>query len=519
MNKTLRVTLLTLLLSLLLVICFTACDDKAAIDGLLDIGTPPETTEQVIPEGTFYVRCSEPEANLFSIQFVGAVPTSYVDYVGFEANKLYADGTKGPVDTAKVYTLHRTITDSENDIVLSSADFGIENGYLFTRALQNIPTDEEGLCYEIAAYYVIDNEIFYTAKQTFSIDEIIEEHILANIKLFDYKEVSPLIDVQQWVKHTTEIQSDEKSDLVDRLSNTYYLGASAPDDNGNFKMYICFALPTLKNNTVGIRYNFTETEGEDAGIKTQVRRARTNTLYGAVISETDTLTAEDFGMEEAYLAVIGFSDDLNTVLCRTYEFNLLAYCSQTIHETTVVDASHAFKNVIDACIRIYASCNLATYTFIPSHYSDWVSFSEANENAVGDGKFRIRASEADNNDGAFKFTMQIACAVPTRFAERIAFVYTIYDKEGNSIGAEKREISVSTLYPTVFDNGDAVMTASDFGFERGYIMTMLLNNIEVDGEVDAILIEAYYRVDVEKNYVASLLITLEDLTELVTIVW
>ena len=537
MNRTARLLFTAAFLIVLAVVFFCSCDRIQGPSYELSVDTAPQTTEQLIPTGKLYARCSEPEDNQFSIQFISAVPSAYVDYVGFEANKLYPDNTRGPISSSKIRILHEEITDSDRGITITPKDFGLEEGYLFQRTLERIATNVEDLAYEVAAYYVIGDEKIYTAKQTFYIQELLYEHILSAPKAFEVKEVSPIIDVQKWNKY--EMSQENAALIIPEegvtLSKNYFLGTSSPDAHGNVKMYLCYAIPSDDNTTVGIRYNFTEIvdEGDRLGVKTQTRRVRTNTLYRTVISEKATLTAKDFGLDSAYLAVITMTTDLNTVLYENYDLSIVAYYSSNALEYPVISTTHNFIELVDECVVTYRSIPLATYTYQPLDYSVWQEFSQQNGNAEGNGMFMIRVSKERNE----RFAMQIASAVPSRYLEKLVFVFSAYDKNGNpiyeldeeqnKIPVENEEIEISTLYPSIFGNTDDI-TSKDFGFERGHIFTMLLNNIELDGETATVKINAYYRTDYNEQTMeklpeytyntvplSSLTFSIEDLAELV----
>ena len=444
------------------------------------------------------------------------------------------------------YAMKHTGSGGEGDYILwhtqgfeaNILDAALEEGYLFQRMFK-VPTNIDGLAYEVAAYYVIGDEKIYTAKQTFYIKELLYEHILSSPKAFDVQEVSPIIDVQKWNKYE---MSAENAALIEpeegvKLSQNYFIGMSTPDANGNVKMHLCYAIPSDDNTTVGIRYNFIESEieGEPDAIraKTQIRRERTNTLYKTVISEKETLTAKDFGLDDAYLVVITLSSDLNTVLRENYDLTIVTYYSTNALEYQVINTTHNFIELVNECVVTYRSISVNTYTFQPLDYSKWVDFSTASGNATGNGLFKIRVSKEKND----RFAMQIASAVPSRFLEKLVFVFSMYDKNGNPIyeldenenriPVENEEIELSTLYPSIFGNTEAI-TSKDFGIERGYIFTMLLNNIEIEDSTAKIKIDAYYRTDYnektltalpEDTYntvpLASLTFTLNDLVNLV----
>ena len=506
MKKLLGATLLTVALTVLILIV-SGCGVTSSTNETLGTIPLPEVTTEEIKEGTLFVRCSEPENNAFSVQFVGVVPTNYVDYVGFEACIVYPDGTRGTRKTTKLYTLYPAITNDDGEEVITSKDFGVENGYLFVRALDGIPTDEPDLYYEIMAYYVIGEEKTYTAKQIFSIKGLLEEHILADPKPFEVKEESAMIDVQEWVRF------EDKNNTSENACPVYYLGASLPDSHGNLRMFACFAVPTIHNNTVGIRYNFTQTSGDFSGTSTPISRIRTNTLYHRVISEDDELTIEDFGLSEGYLAVVSFSEYVNIVHRRDFTFNLLLYYSRNALETVIASEELDFNSLVKSTVLTNKGSEVKDYDYLITNYLDWFDLSEADGNAIGSGLLRVRLTNAQNEDGFFKYSMQVACAVPTRYADRIAFVYTAYDKNGNVIGTPGREVSATPIYPYLFDNGQDLMLPSHFGIERGYIMSMALNGIEYDSEIAAIKLEAYYRRGNDKTYLASMTVQLDTLKE------
>lgn len=539
MTRSFRLILIAALTLVLAAVFFCSCGAAQDTHHELSVETPPVTTEAPIPTGKFYVRCSEPEANQFFIQFVSAVPSAYVDYAGLEANKLYADNTRGPIESAKIRVLHEEITDTDRGITLTPQDFGLEEGYLFQRTLNKIPTNVEDLAYEVAAYYVIGDQKIYTAKQTFYIQELLNEHILATPKSFDVIETSPIIDVQKWNKY--EMSAEDAETIVPEtgvtLSKNYFLGASKPDANGNVKMYLCYAIPSDDNTTVGIRYNFIESENEEEPqairATTTTRRVRTTTLYKTVISEKETLTAKDFGLSSAYLAVVALSQDLNTVLYENYDLNLVAYYSNNALEHQVITTTHNFIELVNECVVTYRGISVSTYTYMPLDYSNWYDFSSQNGNATGNGMFKVRVSKAKND----RFAIQIASAVSSRFLEKLVFVFSAYDKYGNPIykgedeenrvPVQNEEIEISTLYTSIFGNTEP-FTPQDFGVERGYIFTMLLNNVELNSTTAKVKIDAYYRTDYnektleklpEGTYstvpIASLTFTVEDLAELV----
>lgn len=513
MKRLLTVAITLMIFTVAITLLCTGCASSADGGASLSVGTLPEITTEAIAQGTLFLRCSEPEDNCFSIQFVGAVPTNYVDYVGFEACIVYADGTRGTRSTVKLHTLYRAIEDEEGNPLITSEDFGIEDGYLFVRALDRVPTDEEGLSYEVAAYYVLDNKKYYTAKQTFLIQDLLEEHILSNPEPFSYQETSEVIEVQKWVKQTGSKALDDPA-----LSRTYYLGASLPDSNGNLKMFVCFAVPTLNNNTVGIRYNFTQQDGIYEGVSTSLSRARTKLLYSTVITETETLTIADFGLSEGYLAVIPFETDVNILTRQGFDFNIELHFSHNAVETSIAKDVLDFTEIAEKTVLTREGVSVSPYTYIPTNYHEWNDFNAEAGNAVGTGTLRIRMTDATNVLGIYKFTMQLATAIPTRFAQRVAYVYTAYDKDGNVVGLPNCEVNASIVYASIFDNGDETMDSTDFGIERGYIMSMALNNIEYDHEIASIKLEAYYMKNNEKNYVASLTIELETLREMISVI-
>jgi len=253
-------------------------------------------------------------------------------------------------------------------------------------------------------------------------------------------------------------------------------------------------------------------------------------------SEKEILTAQNFGLDSAYLAVIALTEDLNTVLYETYDLNIVAYYSSNALEYPVISTTHNFIELVNECVVTYRNIPLSTYTYRPLDYSIWKKFSETEGNAVGNGIFQIRVSKQQNT----RFTMQIASAVPTHFLEKLVFVFSLYDKDGmpiykfdeqqNKIPQENEEIEVSTLYPSIFGNIDPI-TSKDFGIDRGYILTMLLNDIELEGDTASVKIDAYYRTDYNEETLealpeytystvplASLTFAIEDLAELVNTV-
>ena len=210
---------------------------------------------------------------------------------------------------------------------------------------------------------------------------------------------------------------------------------------------------------------------------------------------------------------------------------IVAYYSRNAVEQTVISATHNFTELVQNCVLTYYSIDTATYTYRPLDYSNWADFSAANGNASGEGLFKVRVSKAENE----KFAMQIASAVPSRFLERAIFIFSAYDESGepiyikdknqNEIPLENQETSITTLYPSIFGNTDD-FTAKDFGIDRGYIISMLLNNIELDGETTTLKIEAYYFINLangeehtsevsESFLVASLTFSIEELSALV----
>lgn len=519
MKKLLTLAFSLALLVIAVTLLCTSCQsagEGGTENNAISVGTLPQITTEAIQQGTLFVRCSEPEDNKFSIQFVGVVPTNYVDYVGFEACIVYKDGTRGTRQIVKLHTLYRAIEDEEGKPIITSEDFGVEDGYLFVRALDRIPTDEEDLSYEISAYYVVGNKKYYTAKQTFSVQGLLEEHILSTPQNFSYAETSDLIEVQKWVRFESTVKHNDPA-----LSKTYYLGASVPDANGNIKMYACFAVPSIDNNSVGIRYNFTQQEGDYAGVSTALARARTKTLYSRIITENkdEDLTIEDFGLSEGYIAVIPFSENVNILTRQGYLFNLDLHFSRNAVETAIAKEKLEFTEVVEKCVLTKTGVSVSGYTYIPTGYHDWMWFGEEYGNAKGVGKMRIRFTNASNVMGEYVFSMQLAAGVPTRFADRISYVYTAYDKDGNVVGAPNYEVSVGTLYTSIFDNNDKTLTSADFGFERGYIMSMVLNNMKYESDkIASFRLEAYYQKDGQKVQLSSLLIDLETVRKTVNII-
>ncbi len=480
-------------------------DGPLSTDGVL-VTEAPE-----IPEGVFYVRCSEPEENRFSIQFIGAVPTRSADYVGFEANQIYPDGTRGALTAVKLYTLYTEIEDPITGVTITPADFGMEDGYLFVRALDKIRTDQPDLSYEVAAFYVVGDEKIYTAKQTFSVEELLAEHILNDPHPIEIEEKSPLIDVQNWVRYT-----DEEIELAEGMSSDYYMGASAPDNNGNLDVYVCFALPDNLYNSVGIRYQFSMEDEENlVTVTTALSRIRTGVLYERVYSEKDILTIEDFGLTEGYLAVVCLSEYVNTVLREGNALNLVAYFSRNAIETRILDIQIDFSELLEKTVLVKAGVPVGTYTFIPTNYGDWDVFEEKAGNAEGEGALFIRVSRMVKADDARYFNVQLAAATPTRFAERISLFYTVYDENGTPVPEKiDKESEVLTLFGSIFGNSqEESITSEDFGIERGYLMSMLLQNVALAEADYTIGIRAVIINGEESTTLVSLRIPVQELVD------
>ena len=199
-------------------------------------------------------------------------------------------------------------------------------------------------------------------------------------------------------------------------------------------------------------------------------------------------------------------------------FNLELYFSRNAVETKIVDESLEFTAVSEQCVLTREGVAISDYTYIPTGYHEWNFFGKDYGNAKGDGKLRIRMTDATNVDGDYKFSLQIATAIPTRFSSRVAFVYTAYDKNGNVIGKANREIVANAVYVSIFDNDQKTMTSADFGVERGYIISMALNNIDYDGETESIKLEAYYMKDGAKQFVASQTVDFDTLRDMITVI-
>ena len=472
----------TLILAALVATVVTGCSDSKQTDPIV-LNSLPDVTEEVIPEGVFYLRCTEPEANMFSIQFVGAVPTRNVDYVGFEASEIYSDGTKSQRSTIRLYTLYNEITDEDTGLTITSEDFGIEDGYLYVRALDNIPTNQPDLAYEVLAYYVVGDQKYYTAGQVFNVQELLEEHILADPNPMEHEEESPLIDVQKWVKYTYDMTEDEdfdpaeSDDLLFGSTQTkinYFLGSGVPDNNGNLSMYICFPVSELSNSSVGIRYCFTQTEGTNAGASTSVTQNRTSVLYDSVRSSSKTLRISDFGLSSGYIAVIEMR--INTVLYSTFSLDFVAYTARNAIESVLISQEMPLSKIVDDTVSVTTALPVNTYTYIPQNYNLWELYSENNGNAEGDGAVLIRASRLIGSDPeAYTFDIQIAAAVPTRFVEELNCKFTMYDRYGN----QKDEFTtpITVLYEEIFGNSDGKYTSDDLGVENGYILSLIMGGL------------------------------------------
>lgn len=498
MKRLLTATFFTALFTVILLLLCTGCMTVSQnTDGTIAVDTLPPVTTEEIAKGTLFVRCSQPEENFFTVQFVAAVPTNRVDYVGFEACIVYPDGTRSSRVSKAIHTLYQSIENEDGKTVITSEDFGIENGYLFSRALERISTLEDELSYEIGAFYVIGDEKHYTAKQIFSVKALLEEHILSDPKPIEHKSESEIIEAQKWLPCT-----DDSGKL------THYLGASLPDTNGNLKMFACFPVPSLNLNTVGMRYKFTKKSGENAGVSTSLQRAYTYTLYDAVITEDETLTIENFGLTEGYLAVIAFSQDVNYVERQDFDFDYTLVYSHNALEKTVAAEKRDFAVLRDATVITRVGVQVLPYTYIPTDFREWNDFSEADGNATGDGKYLIRLTNATNSQGIYKFKMQIASAIPTRFASRVAYVCTAYDKDGNIVGTPNVEIAVSDVYPSLLITDKEAITSEYFGeeFDRGYIASMTVKELDYDNGIEYFKIESYYVKDGVKTTVASLTI-------------
>lgn len=516
MNKALKLALSMATLLLLTVVFLVGCGRfDPASDDVLSVGTLPETTAEVVPEGVLYVRCSQPEENKFSIQFVGAVPTRAVDYVGFEACKAYEDGSRGAVTAIKLYTLYNEVVDEDAGTTITAADFGMEDGYLFARALDGIPTDEPDLAYEISSYYVIGDQKVYTARQTFAVKELLEEHVLSDPEPFTVEKTSPIVDVQKWIPYTQKADDSALSEVEEDC--VFYMGASAPDNNGNLALYICYPLAGNLYNDTGVRYRFTATEGENAGVSTALCRLRDDVVYEEVRTEKETLTIKDFGLEEGYIMVLKLSEQVNTVLRKGYLLELMAYYTRNALETKIIQTEIDFTALVEQAVVVPSAISVSTYTFIPNHYSDWIVFSEEAGNAVGEGVLRVRVSGLFNIDTVPCFDVQIAAATPTRFADKISLIYTVYDENGLPIsGKVDKESLVQTLFLTIFGNTQEEadkLSSLDFGVERGYLMSMLLKNIELSEANLTIGLRAVYVQGEEVVTLTSLKIPVQALVD------
>ncbi len=513
MHKALRAVILAAFVMIFAVLLITGCSSTHNSEGPLATNTVPVTTEEVIPDGTFYLRCSEPENNKFSIQFVGAVPTRKVDYVGFEAARYFEDGTKGALSAIKLYTLFNEIVDEDSGETITAADFGMDGGYLYVRALDGISVEEEGLAYEITAYYVIGDQKYYTARQVFRVEDLLNDHIISNPQPFDVEEKSPLIDVQNWNKlshdedaYKKKYQKESYTGGVSReemYCDYFYIGSSVPDNNGRLKFYACAYIPESEVSALGIRYNFTQLEGNNKGVSTSLQRYRTATLYKEVISEKDTLTPEDFGKEDGYLAVFEISENINTVLYSDYQFNILTYSTRNALESVVAYTEILFSDIVEACVLKRTAVDISIYTFTPPNYNEWVFIKETEVGAVGSGVLALRVSGKRTYNEQLVFNLQVAGGLPTRFLDKLVFVYKTYDKNGNLLSTKNNEITIETAYSSIIGNNDTDITSADFGYDRGYVITMLLNNIEFSNTEDVYEISAYYTYNKEVHNIFS----------------
>ncbi len=514
-----RIVLPAVLLLLVAAAIFlvTRIDRPGSEFGELSTGTIAEPDPVVIPEGVFYVRCSEPEQNRFSIQFIGAVPTRAVDYVGFEANEIYEDGTRGGLTSVKIRSLYTEVEDKDAGITLTPANFGLEEGFLFVRALDNIPVNRPGLAYEISAFYVVGNEKFYTAKQTFAVEDLLNEHILKDPPAIEIKEESPLIDVQNWVKYEYEPLRPETVSDPEKLSSVYYMGASAPDSNGNLDLYICFALPDNLYNGVGMRYLFSVENEERLTITTALSRIRTGVLYRKVYSEKDVLTLEDFGLSEGGIAVICFSDYVNTVLREGSTLEFEVYYTRNALETKVLEAEIDFSELLEKTVLVSAGISVEDYTYVKPGYGEWTVLNEAAGNAEGTGLLYVRVSRLKWTGQSAYFDVQLAAATETRFAERIVMYYTVYDKNGVAIPELiDKESEINTLYGSMFGNSqEESITSKDFGIDRGYLMTLLLSGVSLAEAEYSIGIRAVRIVGDEEVSLFSLKIPVQNLVDMI----
>lgn len=508
MNKTLKFVLAGMLLLTLSIVLLTSCQKRQETEAPFVTNTLPVTPEVTLPEGTLFIRCSEPEENLFSIHLVGAVPTRNIDYAGFSACLVYKDGTKGPLTPKNTTKLYREIVDEERDIHITSEDFGIKDGYMFGLVLDDVPVDVEDLRYEITAFYVIGKEKICTAHQVLSIQDLLNEHILADPKPIPVEETSPLIDTQKWVK-----QVNEDHDPALGFSDTYYIGASVPDNNGNLTMYMCVALPDPHLYAAGLRYRFrSKNEGEHDMVTSTVR-CRVSTLYRTVITETETLTPADFGMENGYLGVVEFHENINTVTRAGMDLEFKYYVSRNATETILFDEVLPFNDLVARCVQNKNAVGLGQYTFIaPRH--NWHALEEFQETIPHEGQMLLRVSDAYLDGQRTVFDLQLAAAIPSRFVDRLSFTYTTRDAEGNQI--DQKEVALSQVYPCIFRNDqESFITCTDLGLERGYVASMQLVRISYYDTDVTYDIQVHYSVGGVKTMVAHMSVEADVLLSMV----
>lgn len=515
-KRGLRLILLAVFL-LLVTITAISCATTHTQGEPLDTLTPPPVVEETKPEGILFLRCSEPDKNLFNLHIIGVTPTRNVDAVGFEACYYYEDGTKGALSVTQVQTIYHEITDEKRGVTITSEDFGVPNGYVFARSFSNLPTDQPGIKLEVSSFYVIGNEKFYTAHQILDLDSILYEHILADPQPLPIKDESPLIEVQKWVKYQAGPTDTTGAD--DPFPSVYYLGAATPDNNGNLSLYLCIGIPSASISDAGVRYRFRALDGDNAGTYSSTERVHVTSLYRQVITETETLTPADFGLEEGYVAVLELSRNVNSVSRIRAALELSGYISRNAVETEIFNRDISFAEVLAACVQNKKSLSILTYEHTRADYSRWLAFSETAGNALGNGVFlgRVTApflsSQAEEST-KMVFNLQLALAIPSRFVDEMVFVYQAYDKDGNPIFKDPA-IRITAAYRSIFGDDGTTIYPADLGEERGCIISAALNGIECQNTDYTYSFRAYYRVGGEEVTVMDLSVTAKTLLALV----
>ncbi len=520
----LRLVLLAVFLLLVTITAVSCATTHIQGEPLATLTIPP-VVEETKPEGTLFLRCSEPEKNLFNLHIIGVTPSRYVDAVGFEACYYYEDGTRSALSVTQVQTIYHEITDEKRGITITSEDFGIHDGYVFVRAFSNLPTNQPGIQLEVSAFYIIGNEKIYTAHQILDIDSILYEHILADPTPLPTQEESPLIEVQKWVKYQADPTDEENGKTKENTDNPfspiYYLGAATPEVNGHLSLYLCMGIPSASISDAGVRYRFRTLDEEDENNATysETARVKVASLYRRVITETETLTPADFGLEDGYIAVLELSENINSVSRLQMAFELSGYISRNAVETEIFNSDIPFAEILDACVQNKKSLPISEYTFTPTNYFPWLTFSEEAGNALGYGSFLGRVTEPVLSSQAMeatekRFDLQLAIVLPSRFVDEMIFDYQAYDKNGKPL-LEDPSFQISTAYRSIFgDNGGTIYPA-DLGEERGCIVSARITNIECKNTDYTYSFRAYYRIGDEEVTVMELSVTAETLLALV----